>query len=68
MKVKDITRQIEDSRLFIKLENTEKEESKNIGYFTKKDLYYNDKLQNMTVKEINAQYINYKRILVLEVQ
>lgn len=68
MKVKDITRQVKDPKIVFELKYTAKEGGGSLGFYNKNELYYNDKMHNMTIKGINIQYYNNTRYLVLEVQ
>lgn len=68
MKVIDILKKIEDSKLYIEIKETETGAS--YGIFTKNDalLVYNNDLKNRNIKKINVQYYNGKRLLILEVK
>ncbi len=67
MQVKNILQLIEDPKIYIELKYTIDEGGGSFGFFTKNELYYNDKLKNKKIKKINIQYINNKRLLILEV-
>ena len=64
MKVNDILKKINDPALFIEIIN--KETGASYGIFKKNDplLVYSDK-KKKTIKSLNIQYINNKRILIL---
>lgn len=66
MKVKDILKQVNDPMLYILI----KEKDREHGMFKKNDplLVYNNSLKNSTIKKINTQYKEEKRILILEVK
>ena len=66
MKVKDILRQIEDTKLYIEIKQTTKNGGTTFGIYTKNELFYNEKYTNLTIKNINVQYYNGKRLLVLQ--
>ena len=68
MKVENILKLINDKKLYIELKYTPENGGGSFGFFTKNELQYNDKLKNRKIEKINVQYINNKRILVLEVQ
>lgn len=66
MKVKEIVRQITDSKLYIEI--VENEGGASFGFYTKKEIFYRDNLMKATVKSINAQYFNGKRLLLIKVK
>lgn len=68
MKIKDILKLINDSKIYIEIKYVAESGGGSFGFFTKSDLYYNDNLKNRKVEKINVQYINNKRILILEVE
>lgn len=67
MKVKDILNKINDLQLYIELVDVESGAS--YGIFTKNDplLVYNNAYKNKTIKKINVQYYNGKRLLMIGV-
>lgn len=68
MKVIDILKKIEDTKIYIEIKDKETGASR--GIFTKNDalLVYNNDLKNRSIKKINVQYYNGKRLLILEVK
>lgn len=66
MKVKEIIRQIDDPKIYIEIKQTLKNGGASFGIYTKKDLFYRDNLTKLTIKNINIQYFDGKRLLVLE--
>lgn len=66
MKVKEIIRQITDPTLTIEI--IEEKSGANFGFYTKKEIFYIDNLMKATIKNINVQYINNKRLLILKVK
>lgn len=66
MKVKDILKKIEDLKLYIEL--IDYKDFASYGFYTKNDLIYNDKYNNLLIKKINVQYIKNKRLLVLYIK
>ena len=67
MKVLDIIKKIDDVKLYIEIINAD---NASYGIFTKNDplLVYNNNLKNRTIKNINVQYFNNKRLLVLKIK
>ena len=63
MKVKDILKKINDKKLYI--EFIDNQTGASYGFYSKNDLIYNDRFNNDTIKNINIQYIDNKRLLVL---
>ena len=63
MKVKDIIKLIQDPKIYIEL--VELESLASFGFYTKQELFYNDKRNKEKVKQINIQYYNGKRLLIL---
>ena len=63
MKVKDILKLINASKLYIEFRSEQCGAS--YGFYNKNDLIYNDKFNNDKIKKINVQYINNKRLLIL---
>jgi hypothetical protein len=63
MKVKSILRLVNDVKLYI--EFIDEESGASYGFYTIKDLIYNDKFYNYIIKSINVQYYNNKRLLVI---
>lgn len=63
MKVKDILRKLEDKKIFV--EFIDNQSGASYGFYSKNDLIYNNKFNNDTIKKINIQYIDNKRLLVL---
>lgn len=68
MKVKDILKKINDAKLYIEIKEQAKNGGGSYGFFTKNDLIYNTKMQNYLIYSINIQYVNNKRLLVLEIK
>lgn len=68
MKIKDILKLINDPKIYIEIKYTPENGGGSFGFFTKNELYYNDDVKNRKVEKINVQYINNKRILILEVK
>lgn len=66
MKVKEIIRQIDDPKIHIEI--IEKGSGANFGIYTKKEIFFNDNLTKKTIDNINIQYIDNKRILILKVK
>ena len=66
MKVKEIIRQIDDPKIYIEIKQTAKNGGASFGIYTKKDLFYRDNLTKLTIKNINIQYFDGKRLLILE--
>ena len=68
MKIIDILKKIEDTKLYIEIKETETGASR--GIFTKNDalLVHNNDLKNRNIKKINVKYYNGKRLLMLEVK
>ena len=68
MKVIDILKKINDVKLYIEIKEVESGAS--FGIFTKNDssIVYNNRLKNKTINNINVQYYNGKRLIVLEVK
>ena len=64
MKVNDILKKINDPMLYIEIIN--KETGSSYGIFKRNDplLVYSDK-KKKTIKSLNVQYINNKRILII---
>ena len=65
MKVKDILKKIQDNKIYIEIKDVDCGTS--FGFFTKNELYCNDKLKNKKIEKINVQYFDSKRLLILEV-
>lgn len=67
MKVLDIIKKIDDTKIYIEIINAD---DASYGIFTKNDplLVYNNNLKNKTIKNINVQYFNNKRLLVLKIK
>lgn len=65
MKVKDITRQTTDTGLYFEI--IEDKGGASFGFYKKNELIYLEKYMNATIKNINFQYINNKRLIVLKV-
>jgi len=63
MKVKDILKLIEDTKLYI--EFIDLKSGASYGFYTKNDLVYNDKFKNDKIVKINSQYFDNKRLLVI---
>lgn len=68
MKIKDILKLVNDPKIYIEIKYTPENSGGSFGFFTKSDLYYNDDLKNRKVEKINVQYIDNKRVLILEVE
>lgn len=68
MKIKNILELINDPKIYIEIKYTPENGGGSFGFFTKSDLYYNDNLKNRKVEKINVQYIDDKRLLILEVE
>ena len=66
MKIKEIIRQIDDPKIYIEIKQTSKNGGASFGIYTKKDLFYRDNLTKLTIKNINIQYFDGKRLLILE--
>lgn len=66
MKVKEIIRQINDPKIYIEI--IEKGSEASLGIYTKKEIFFNDNLTKKTIDNINIQYINKKRLLILKVK
>lgn len=66
MKVKDIIKKIDDKKLYIEI--VENGSGASFGFYTKNDLIYNDRFNADTIKSINVQYIDGKRLLVLKIK
>lgn len=71
MKVKEITRQVQDPKLYIEI--IEEGSGASFGIYTKKEIFYQEKLQKATIKSLNVQYLkgkNFadKRLLILKVK
>ncbi len=67
MKVKELIKKINDTKIYIEIKFTEKDGGGSFGVFQKNDLFYNDKLLNSTIKNINIQYFKGRRLLILEI-
>lgn len=67
MKVIDIIKKIDDVKLYVEIINTD---NTSYGIFTKNDplLVYNNNLKNRTIKNMNVQYFDNKRLLILKVK
>ena len=65
MKVKDLLKLTNDSKLYIEI--IEQRDKISYGIFRKNDLIYNTKYHNDSIKIIKVQYFENKIILVLEV-
>ena len=65
MKIKSILKLINDCKLYIEIKD--KKTGASYGFFTKNDLIYNSKYNNYSIKAINSQYFQGKRLLVLEI-
>lgn len=63
MKVKDIIKKITDSKIYI--EFIDQQSFASYGFYTINDLKYNDKFNNDIIKNINIQYIDNKRVILL---
>lgn len=68
MKIKDLLKKVNDPKLYIEIKEQSKNGGGTHGFFTKNDLIYNTKMQNYLIYSINVQYINNKRLLVLEIK
>lgn len=66
MKIKDIIKNIIDPKLYIEIR--EEETGASYGIFTKSELIHNTKYNNYKINNINVQYINNKRLLVLSIK
>ncbi len=67
MKVIDIIKKINDVKQFIEIKYTAEDGGGSFGIYNKNELIYNN-LKNRTIKNIYTQYIDNKRLLVLEVK
>lgn len=68
MKVKDLIKKINDPKLYIEIKEQAKNGGGSRGFYTKNDIIYNTKILNYLIYSINIQYINNKRLLVLEIK
>ena len=68
MKINDILKLINDPKIYIEIKYTPESGGGSFGIFTKSELYHNDNLKNRKLEKINIQYINNKRLLILEVK
>lgn len=66
MKVKEIIRQVIDPKLYIEV--IEESSGASFGFNTKKEIFYRDNLMKATVKSINSNYYNGKRVLTIKVR
>ena len=66
MKVKEIVRQITDPKLNIEI--IEEGGGASFGFYTKSEIFYQEKIMQATVKNINAQYIKGTRSLIIKVK
>lgn len=66
MKVKEIVRQITDPKLNIEI--IEESGGASFGFYTKGEIFYQEKIMKATVKNINVQYIKGKRLLIIKVK
>lgn len=66
MKVKEIVRQITDPKLNIEI--IEEGGGASFGFYTKKEIFYQEKIMKATVKNINVQYIKGTRSLIIKVR
>lgn len=66
MKVKDILKKVDDYGLYIEI----KRDGASCGIYKKNDalLVYSNKLKESTIKNINVQCLNSKRLLVLNIK
>ena len=65
MKIKDIIKIITDPKLYIEI--IDKQTGASYGFFTKSELIYKEKYNKCIIKNLNIQYINNKRLLVLTI-
>ena len=63
MKVKDILKLINDTKLYIEI--IDEQSGASYGFYNKNDLIYNDKFNNCKIKKISVQYFDSKRVLIL---
>lgn len=64
MRVKSLIKKLKnDPKIYI--EFIDKQSFSSYGFYTKNDLVYNDKFNNYNVKDINIQYVDNKRLLVI---
>lgn len=66
MKVKEIVRQITDPKLNIEI--IEEGGGASFGFYTKNEIFYQEKIMKATVKNINVQYIKGARSLIIKVR
>ena len=64
MKVYDILKKINDFGVYIELKT---EDGTSLGFYKKNDpfIVYNNNIKNKSIKDINTQYMQGKRLLVL---
>lgn len=66
MKVKEIIRQINNADLNIEI--IEDKGGASFGFYTKRVIFYQDRLMKATVKSVDAQSIKGKPLLVIRVK
>ena len=64
MKVYDVLKKINDLGVYIELKT---KDGSSLGFYKKNDplIVYNNNIKNKSIKDINVQYIQGKRLLVL---
>ena len=68
MRVIDIVKRIKDVKVYIEVKYNLENGGGSFGFYTKNEIHYNDKISQMKVDNINVQYIDNKRVIVLEVK